>query len=193
MSESMKATIAELQRHLEDLEQQAIDTKRTINSLCRVLGDEPIYSEHELEDGVGAVGALVTDLKGDEYFNKPLASAVRMILETRRDNNLGPASAEEIYEALSKGGFEFDGRGEASQLRGLKISLSKNTSTFRKLPNGKVGLAEWYGVVKAARPRQNGAENGSAVQVAASESQEEVDSEAGEESEGAEKQPTQPR
>jgi len=154
MSESMRSTIAELQRHLEGLDQQAIDTKKTINSLCRVMNEPPLYTEVELSSSVAQPSSQ--QLNGDEYFNKPLATVVRMILETRRDLGQGPAEAEEIFIAMQKGGFEFDGRSDDKALHGLKISLSKNTTTFIKLPNGKFSLAEWYAASKVGRGKTNG-------------------------------------
>lgn len=153
MSENMRNAISELQRHLEDLEQQSIDTKKTINSLCRVMGEPLLYADTELT--AGDLAGRAFQLNGDEYFNRPLAAVVRSILEGRRDRSLGPATAEEIYEQMSAGGFEFEGRSEDKALHGLKISLSKNTTAFMKLPNGKFGLAEWYGR-RDQKPRLNG-------------------------------------
>jgi hypothetical protein len=141
MSESMRNAIDELQRHLDDLTQQAVDTKKTINSLCRVMGEPLIYTDADLSPSPSATQASI-QLNGDEYFNKPLAGVVRGILINRRERNLGPATAEEVYNQMLA-------------LHGLKISLSKNTTAFMKLPNGKFGLAEWYGK-RDAKPKQNG-------------------------------------
>ncbi|MEX2315552.1 MAG: hypothetical protein WD669_00255 [Pirellulales bacterium] len=154
MSENMQNAIAELQRHLDGLNEQAIDTKKTINSLCRVMGEPALYTDADLAPTDTSSRSF--QLNGDEYFNRPLAGVVKSILEGRRERNQGPASAEEIFDQMRAGGFEFEGRSEDKALHGLKISLSKNTTAFLKLPNGKFGLAEWYGR-RDSRPKQNGA------------------------------------
>ena len=48
MSESIRQTIDELKRHLAEIEAEAIDTKRTINSLCRRIGEPPMYRDDEM-------------------------------------------------------------------------------------------------------------------------------------------------
>src|SRR6187551_3107569 len=103
MSEGMRTAVTELERHLEDLIQQAVDTKKTINSLCRVMGETPRFPEEELSPAGASPRSF--QLNGDEYFNRPLAGVVREILEGRKDRGQGPASAEEIFEQMADGGF----------------------------------------------------------------------------------------
>lgn len=44
-------------------------------------------------------------IPSDKWFNQPLATAAREYLELRKSAGLGPASAEEIFEALLAGDF----------------------------------------------------------------------------------------
>ena len=69
---------------------------------------------------------------------------------------MGPASVSEIYEAMLAGGYEFEAKDADNAKRGLRISLTKSSATFTKLPQGKYGLREWYPTVKdpKARPAQ---------------------------------------
>ena len=74
----------------------------------------------------------------------------------RKAMNMGPASVAEIYEALKSGGYQFDATNEDYAKRGVRHSLSKNTQTFHKLPNGDFGLIEWYPAIKKTKPAKNG-------------------------------------
>ena len=62
----------------------------------------------------------------------------------RQATNQGPATVREIYETLTQGGYQFDAKDETNAMRGLRISLGKNTQKFHKLPNGVFGLVAWY-------------------------------------------------
>ena len=108
----------------------------------------PIYPEAELERSGGAS----MHMHGDEYYGKALASVVRMVLEARKSASIGPATVNEIYDAMVKGGYQFETRIEDNAQRGLRVSLSKNTTVFHRLPSGKYGLTEWYPAVKEKDP-----------------------------------------
>ncbi|MBI1830369.1 MAG: hypothetical protein HYR84_02825 [Planctomycetes bacterium] len=99
-------------------------------------------------------------LRGDEYFGQPLQTVVREVLVSRKSSNLGPASVAEIYSAMLGGGYQFESRDEENAKRGLRISLTKNSATFTKLPGGKYGLREWYPAIKDSKPRANQKETG---------------------------------
>lgn len=151
MSESIEKTISELQKHLDDLAAQTSDTKRTINSLCKVVGKHPIYNDVDVSQGRTLM------MNGDEYYGKPLATVVREILVDRKLSNAGPANVNEIYDSMIAGGYQFDAKSESNAKRGLRISLAKNTATFHKLPNGKFGLSDWYSAIKTTTvPTENG-------------------------------------
>ncbi len=149
MSDSFRSTIDELERHLEDLQAQTADTMRTINSLCRVLGEAPRYQESDATVGAKAG----SQLNGDEYYGKPLASVVRTILENRKVIGKGPATVAEIYDTMKLGGYVFEAKNAENAKRGLRISLAKNSTTFHKLPSGKFGLLEWYPAAKDNKPK----------------------------------------
>lgn len=92
-------------------------------------------------------------IRSDQFYGQPLAAAIRTILEMRRKQERGPATVNEIYGALIEGGFAFDTRNDENAKRGLRVSLTKNSVTFHKLPNGKYGLLDWYPGAKTKRPR----------------------------------------
>jgi hypothetical protein len=127
-------------------EAQLAENKRTVNRLCARAGRPPRYPEAE-----NGSGAQVGIIRADQYYGQPLAAAVRNILEGRKLAGLGSATVREIYETLLKGGFQFEAKDENAQ-RGLRQSLTKNSQTFHKLPNGTYGLLEWYPGAKPARP-----------------------------------------
>jgi hypothetical protein len=151
MSEKLSAAIEELQAHLEQQLQEAADTKKTINSLRKRMGLDPLYNDVAVEQ----VGAI----RPDQFYGKPLATAAQEFLERRKQ----ACTAEEIMKGLEQGGFDFDSTGwkEKDQLRMLAISLAKNNAKFHKLPNNTFGLLAWYDQAvlnkkaKEERPKQN--------------------------------------
>jgi hypothetical protein len=148
MSPHIEQSILELQEHLAGLEDQARDTKKAVNALCRVAGKPAIYTDLDAE------GRIVSaQIRGDEYYGKPLATVVREILEKRHRLGIGPASVDELYDDMLEGGYQFDGKNPHNAKRSLRISLAKNTSTFHRLPNRKIGLREWYPGLKEAKSK----------------------------------------
>ncbi|HEX5280575.1 MAG TPA: hypothetical protein VFW28_10905 [Micropepsaceae bacterium] len=83
------------------------------------------------------------------FFQKPLATAVRLILLARYEaagNEANPASVDHLHDALTQGSFDFDTSGTEQQKNSIRISLGKNSVSFVKLPNSDLfGLVEWYG------------------------------------------------
>ncbi len=140
---SVIKTIEMVQGQIREVEDQLRDKKRMVNDLCRLAGRDPLYSDAD----TGASG-VVASIRSDEFYGKPLATVVRSVLEKRGAANLGAASVAEIYDAMVQGGYEFKGKNDDNNKRGLYISLGKNTSTFHKLPNGNYGLLEWYPTAK---------------------------------------------
>lgn len=140
MSDHLKATIADLQIKLREQEDQAVRTKTLINQLAEMAGMPPIYSVDDLT----AKRDVSLSIRSDQFYGQPLATAVREVLEMRKGRNQGPATINEIFSALSEGGFAFETKNDENAKRGLRISISKNTALFHKLPNGKIGLLEWY-------------------------------------------------
>lgn len=149
MSDHVQQTIADLQVKLGEQEAAAIKTKRLINTLCEVANIPLLYQDSELESG----GGIALSIQGDQFYGQPLSTCIRNVLEMRRTLKQGPATVNEIHSALVQGNFQFDTKTEDNAKRNLRISLTKNTAIFHKLPNGKFGLLEWYPNVKPSRQR----------------------------------------
>ena len=143
---NLEATIQGLVDMINQDEEQLVANKRTVNRLCLRAGRPAMYPDADLTTGV-----QLGNIRSDQYYGQPLATAIRSILESRRASNLGAATVREIYDTLIKGGFKFDAKDE-NAIRGLRQSLTKNSGTFHKLPNGGYGLLEWYPGAKPARP-----------------------------------------
>jgi hypothetical protein len=122
-------------------------TERIINELLVDLGEPVKYAITSV--GVGSAAgtstatAIGSSKKRSRYYGKPLATAVRMYLETLQEQ---PAMPNEILAELEAGEFNFDAMGwqKDGRLRSLAMSLAKNTVTFHRLPSGAFGLTEWY-------------------------------------------------
>lgn len=151
MSDHLKATIADLQVKLREQEQTVSKTKSLINQLAEMAGMEPLYATPELSTS----SAVMLSIRADQFYGQPLATAVREVLVLRKARNQGPATINEIFQALTEGGFAFDTKNEENAKRGLRISVTKNTSLFHKLPNGKIGLLEWYPAAKKGKKQSS--------------------------------------
>ncbi len=140
-------TIAKLSAEITAEEAGVRRKKETVNTLCSILGQPPAYALEEQK------ASLPTSIRSDQFYGQPLASAVRTILEMRKQRGLGAAQNNEIYDALKAGGYEFDTKSEDIARKSLRNSLAKNTALFHKLPNGQFGLLSWYPNVK--KPKAN--------------------------------------
>jgi hypothetical protein len=148
---------------LASLNVEVARLKRFINEADRLNEQAPRFPEVDEENaasimplGAGAAAKRSKKWNPGAFFNTPLSTAVRRILEARAEAAAGepsPASVDEIYTSLCEGSFAFDSSGVEPQKNGIRISLGKNSVTFVKLPNSDLfGLVEWYG----ARPRKTG-------------------------------------
>jgi hypothetical protein len=151
MSNASQPLIDKALEKLAGIEAEAAKVKAFINQICEFDGREPMFSEAELKAEPGQSRSF--SIAPDQFFNKPFATAVREILTIRADTagRSNPASIDEIHAVLVEGGFNFQTNDREKQKQGLAVSLGKNTVTFRKLPSGLFGLAEWYGGAKAQR------------------------------------------
>src|SRR5580700_10087658 len=140
MSDHIRQTIADLQKALAEDQRKVLDKKRLINQLAEHAGMGRIYTDTELQSGPSVNLAI----QSDQFYGQPLASSIRTI--------------NEIHAALVEGGFGFETKNEDNAKRGLRISITKNTSLFHKLPNGKFGLLEWY--PNAKQPKAGKATSG---------------------------------
>jgi hypothetical protein len=147
MSEQVMGTIELLQSQIQKQEQEIAEKKRVINTLCPLAGIPAIYAEIESASTVS--GAI----RADEFYGQPLQSVVRSVLEKRKRANLGPATVKDIYLAMKAGGYQFSAKNDDYAMRGLYQSLTKNSGTFHKLPNGQYGLLAWYPTAKAAKSK----------------------------------------
>lgn len=140
--EHVDRTIELVQGQIRDLERALAEKKKIVNSLCGLIDRDPVYANVE-------PSAAGTVLRTDEFYNRPLASVVRTILERRALANLGAASIDAIYADMIRGGFLFDAKNDGTAKRSLATSLAKSTYLFHKLPNGDFGLTNWYNIPKA--------------------------------------------
>lgn len=144
-----------IQRLIEDikeLENGLREKQRMVNQLCKYAGRPEMYA---IADGESS--QTVGSIRPDQFYGKPLATAMREYLDMRGASQMGAATAREIFDALTRGGFKFDTKDEANAIRGMRQSLTKNSSTFHKLPNSTYGLREWYPGIK---PGRNADDNG---------------------------------
>jgi hypothetical protein len=147
MHDRLSPAIEALQEQLQKQLDEAAETKKAINALCRAMGKEPMYRDVTPESAAGA------GLRRDRYYGRPLATVAQEFLESRRDT----CSPEEIFDGLKAGAFDFKamswGGDEKDWIRNLSISLAKNTKAFHRLPNGRFGLVAWYPEISAKRER----------------------------------------
>jgi hypothetical protein len=148
MDAEFVAVISKLEEQLRAQEKQIAETKRTINQILKVAGQPARYTDIN-----ATTTASVTNIHGDAFYGRPLATVVREYLEMRKASNLGSATVNDIFEALTRGGYQFETKNDENAKRGLRISLTKNAATFHKLPSGQYGLLDWYPEKKNERQR----------------------------------------
>jgi hypothetical protein len=140
MADELAPAVAVLQDKLEEQLQAVADTKRTINMLMKMSGQDPMYPDGDAEHS-GAVRA-------DQFYGKGLTKSAAEYLAMRRQ----ACQPDEIYRGLKAGGFDFSLQGwsgdDRDMVRSLAMSLSKNTGAatgkFHRLKNGSFGLRAWY-------------------------------------------------
>jgi hypothetical protein len=138
MTKTLDQAIDEIVAKITALENEIRDQKKTVNTLCAVAGRDELYQLDAPEE------AVPNRVRPDQFYGQPLATAVRTILDMRKQQNLGAATINEIFDALTKGGYTFNTKTDDVGRASLRNSLSKNTVTFHKLPNGRFGLLSWY-------------------------------------------------
>ena len=149
MSEHVLQTIEDLKREISKIEIDLSEKKRMANFLSKSMaGGDEIYPVESADNS-----NVLLPTKGDEYYGKSATSAVRLILEARK-STLGPATVAELYETLVKGGYQFETDSPVNAKNSLRVSLSKNSGIFHKLPNGKYGLVKWYDRIKPKKQVQ---------------------------------------
>ena len=152
MSDHIRQTIADLQAKLREQEATVSKTKATINQLCEVAGLPAIYADVTATSiNSGGGNSIPLTIRSDQFYGRPLATCTKEILDMRRKLDQGPATVNELYDALLEGGFKYETKNAENAKRNLRISISKNTALFHKLPNGKIGLTEWYPKIKKSK------------------------------------------
>lgn len=154
MDESMRATIETLTAKVEAKAKELAELKRTVNFLSKEAGGDPVY---DVEQTSGEVTGY-TAIRADQFYGKSPIVAAREYLESR-----GRAvTAEEVVDALARGGFDFDEQGwkKPDRVRSMAISLSKNTAIFHRLPNGTYGLVKFYPAIRAEKKEKKATDNG---------------------------------
>ncbi|HEX8168893.1 MAG TPA: hypothetical protein VF601_24280 [Beijerinckiaceae bacterium] len=137
--DDFKPAIDTLLLDLADLERQALETKQVINRLCARAGMDILFP-----DATASATQTMGTLRPDSFYGKAITTAAREFLEMRRAANLGPATPREVAEALSKGGYTFETKDEATSIISVRNTLRKNSGIFHRLPNGTYGLLSWY-------------------------------------------------
>jgi hypothetical protein len=142
MTEELASAINVLEQRLSEQLDRVATSKKLINQLCIESGLPIRYPEAEI------MSAGSRTIRGDQFYGQPLASAVREILEMRKAAGMGAATVNEIHALLVQGGFQFEAKDDENAKRSLRISLTKNSTMFHRLPNGQYGLLLWYPAVK---------------------------------------------
>jgi hypothetical protein len=137
MGNHIDDTLAQAQAKLKSQEDDVAQTKRFINQLLAFDGRPPMF-----QDTASSSAALT--MHGDEYYGQKQQTAARLVLERRKAMNLGPATLDEIFEAMKAGGYKHDARDDSMAGKSLYNTLTQNSSTFHRLPTGKFGLTAWY-------------------------------------------------
>ena len=170
-----------IDRLLADIRQrenEVLERKRMVNALCEMASRPLLF--HDIEADRKSISAI----KGDQFVGKPLQTVVGDYLLMRGDSSkggIGAATVNEIFDGLLAGGYEFDAKDAQNAKRGLRISLTKNSSKFYRVPNGRYGLLVWYPNAKAQSTAARAAKNGSKAETAPPEdSAHEQDDETGE-------------
>jgi len=149
MTDAFAPAIAALQNELRSLEAKIRETKGAINVLCRHAGMAELYQNIEQEIG----GAAIATIKADTFYGKTIGTAAREYLDMRKASGLGPATAKDIFDALKKGGLQFDTANDTNAQISLGNTLRKNSRIFHRLPNGQYGLLAWYPNAKASNDK----------------------------------------
>lgn len=155
MSNEYQSAIDSITALIAAKEEEILPLRITLNQLCKLAGVPEAYpGASSGATGSTKAGSSVITWRSDQFFNRPLATCVTEYFEAREKASLGrPATIDEIYDALRQGGYKFEGTtgNDANTKRGIKISLTKNTAQFVKLPDDSFSLKKWYGTKPARK------------------------------------------
>lgn len=151
MTDHLKPALDQLERQRAEQLANVAAIEQAINVILKSAGQAERYQQRSQE-----ASASLTSIQADTFYGRGLSTVAREYLAMRRAANLGPATVNEIYAALVQGGYKFDTKSDDNARRVLRITLTKNSAIFHKLPNGSYGLMEWYPNAKA--PKKGSAE-----------------------------------
>jgi hypothetical protein len=139
MPSELDPAIATFERRREEALAVAADCERTVNTLCKEAGYPPRYTETSANNAT-----KVTQISDDTFYGQKQTPAMRMYLDMRKAQGLGPATAREIYEAIKSGGYVFEAKDAETALVGMRALLRTQPNVFHRLPQGTWGLTAWY-------------------------------------------------
>lgn len=140
MTDHIDKVLAEATARLKEQQAEVVNTKKFINQLLGFAKRPPMFTDIEQPAAVASTFTLL----GDEFVGQSQRTACRLILERRRAAGLGPATLDEMYEALKLGGYRSNAKSEDIARQVLYNLVTRNTDTFFKIPNGRFGLTKWY-------------------------------------------------
>lgn len=148
-NDSMRETLEYFRQQRHKKMEEIRQVESTIRQLEGELGLEPTdfaigpqlsasAEENEPINPTGFTGQRKSETHADEFFGLSQPEAARRYLK-----KAGHAvTVEEVLEALRAGGCEVGG---SDPKKVLYISMVRDTRNFVKLPNGLIGLRDFYG------------------------------------------------
>lgn len=154
MSDGFDVVIASLNEELNKAMKAVIEIKKMINNAHTLKGEAPPYTDVDFNPITGTINIM-----HDQFFGKGLSTAVKEFLAMKGR----AAKAEEIFEALNKGGFEWPNAWKENlRLKNLAISLGKNRYDFllvRTSEGNAYGLWDFYPEKKREKEKQQAQKN----------------------------------
>jgi hypothetical protein len=158
--------IAPLRQQLAAKDAEINPLRETVNRLCVEAGLPLAFVIPDASEP--ATGTTKLRFRPDQFFNKELSEAAVEYLTAKKaadaSSNPTPATADEIYTALTNHGYSFGGSSEASNKIGLKTALTRNTTQIAKISDELYGLRVWYGLRAKYKPRSPTANGGEAAE-----------------------------
>jgi hypothetical protein len=146
MKPDYQPAIKGLLEEIARIDATARPLKMSVNTLHRLMGEPEPFDLDNVENN-HATAARPPTWRVDQFTGRVLSTCVVEILETNREHGLdGPATVDELFAALTAGGFRFQGTSgnEENTKRAIKIALTKNTTQFTKIKDDLYGLKKWY-------------------------------------------------
>jgi len=145
MNETYQKLKADVEEKMAPLLAEIKNLQQALNAAATIYGEAVPYPKLiENEQSTGSIHP-------DDFFGSSLAGAVKKFLRMKGRS----ASAEEILEALERGGYEFPEEWKKKDyLKNVAISLSKNRYDLVYLKSNKTfGLPEFYPELSSTRAK----------------------------------------